>query len=306
MSRSLVAISLCVAGLAGFGCTYNPATGRNQLLLLTTEEEIALGDEAKPQLTAEYGGELRTPPVRDAVTRVGRHLAGFTEADYQKLPWEFTVLDSDVVNAFALPGGKVFISRGLLVRLHDEAEMAGVLGHEIGHVTSQHIDERISQAILLEFGVALTGTLTQSQIASYGASIVSGGYQLKFSRDQESEADRQGVKYMAAAGYAPQAMIGLLEVLMEASQSSRPPEFLSTHPYPESRIRTIHKLLDGPYKITVDNPDFGRFPDRYDREVLSNLGPAMTRSGDAAGPAWCGICRHGGDFGLGRRDGAGL
>ncbi len=261
--------------------------------MLTTEEEITLGEESMPQLTAEYGGAYPSPPVREAVARVGRSLAGHTEPDYTSLPWEFTVLDSDVVNAFALPGGKVFISRGLLQRLHDEAEMAGVLGHEIGHVTSQHIDERISQAVLLEFGVALTGSLTKSQLASYGASIVSGGYQLKFSRDQESEADRQGLKYMAAAGYSPQAMLGLLEVLMEASQSSRPPEFLSTHPYPETRIRSIRKLLEGQYKMTVDNPDYRRFPERYEIEVLANLGPSVARAGGAGGPfAWCGVCRH--------------
>jgi predicted Zn-dependent protease len=119
------------------GCRYNPATGRSQLLLMSSEDAIALGTESKPALILEYGGEVESAQLRSYVSLVGHSLASLTEADYPQLPWEFTVLDSDVINAFALPGGKVFASRGLLARLDSEAQMAGVLGHEVGHVTAQ-------------------------------------------------------------------------------------------------------------------------------------------------------------------------
>lgn len=257
--------------IAATGCTYNPATGRSQFLMLSAEEEIALGESAKGELTAEYGGMVQSAEVRGYVTRVGRSLAAHTEADYPDLPWEFTVLDSGIINAFALPGGKVFISRGLLERLESEAEMAGVLGHEIGHVTAQHVDERISQAMLLEFGVALIGGFTESELAAFGASLFSSGYQLKFSRDQETEADAQGLKYMTAAGYAPRAMLEVLEVLAEASHGERPPELLATHPYPETRIKAVQKLLAGPYKLAVESPDYREYRDRYEIEALGHL-----------------------------------
>lgn len=254
-------------------CTTNPATGRRQLLLLTTEQEIALGDGSKEELITEYGGRVQSPQLASYVTGVGNALASHTEADYAQLPWEFIVVDSEVINAFALPGGKVFISRGLLQRLGSEAQMAGVLGHEIGHVTAQHIDERISQAMLLDFGVALVGSLTDSELAAYGASLFSNGYQLKFGRDQEAEADKQGVKYMTAAGYAPQEMLAVLQVLAEASNGPRPPEFLSTHPYPETRIKTVQGLLAGPYKFAVESPDYRDFRDRYERQALPYVSP---------------------------------
>ena len=145
--RKSILVVLCVV-LAG--CTYNPATGRQQLLLLSVDDAIALGAESKPAVLEQYGGAVETPQLVSYVDDVGHGLVRRTEADYPQLPWEFTVLDSDVVNAFALPGGKVFASRGLLVRLDNEAQLAGVLGHEVGHVTARHVNERISHAILIQ------------------------------------------------------------------------------------------------------------------------------------------------------------
>jgi len=260
------------------GCTYNEATGRTQFVTMSREEEIALGTQATPELTKEYGGEVNSAELRKYVENVGERLVKHVEADYKNLPWEFTVLDSDVINAFALPGGKVFISRGLLAYFNDEAEVAGVLGHEIGHVTSQHVDERISHAMAVQ-GV---GNAILVAVGNEGGSFVSQalpaiigyggqGYLLKFGRDQESEADIQGLKYMTAAGYDPHGMREVLEVLQEASAGNNPPEFLSTHPHPETRIKTVDRLLKEKYAYTQGNPEFKTYEERFQREAKPHL-----------------------------------
>jgi predicted Zn-dependent protease len=282
------------------GCTYNPATGRSQLLLISTDQAIALGTESRAELVAQYGGEVGSAQLRSYVALVGRSLAELTEADYPQLPWEFTVLDSDVVNAFALPGGKVFASRGLLERLDNEAQLAGVLGHEVGHVTAQHVNERISQSMMVA-GITIGATAAAGQSdedwVRVGVPLIVGavgtGYMLSFNRNQESEADEQGVKYMTAAGYDPQAMLEVLQVLAEAGTGPGPPEFLSTHPYPETRMKTVYALLDGPYRYTQGNQNFGKFEQRFQREARPYLTPGQAAGTRDAPILWCGVCRTG-------------
>jgi predicted Zn-dependent protease len=282
--------------LAAAGCTTNPSTGRSQLLLMSTQQAIAIGDESKGPLTDEYGGEVPSTALHAYVVEVGSSMAQRTEAQYPKLPWEFTVLNSDVINAFALPGGKVFVSRGLLAELDDEAQLAGVLGHEIGHVTAEHVNERVSQALgvqLLVMGSAAAAGQSESDWAQAVPVLVGvggQGYLLHFNRRQELEADKQGVKYMVAAGYEPQAMLEVLQVLKSASGSgARGPEFLSTHPYPETRIEAIQGLLAGPYAGARNNPKLQKHRERFQAEVLPNLPPAQAA---VPGPAlWCGVCR---------------
>jgi len=258
------------------GCTTNPATGRAQLNMLSTEEEIALGTEAQPQLTQEYGGEVQSEELRSYVTDVGMRLAKHTEADYPGLPWEFTVLDSEVINAFALPGGKVFISRGLMQQFTNEAQLAGVLGHEIGHVVAQHIDERISRAMGIEVLAQVAGAAVGDESAwSRAVPAVVGlggqGYLLSFNRFQESESDELGVKYMTRAGYDPKAMLQVIAVLVDASQGNLGWELLSTHPHPETRRETVTKLLEGEFAHTQDNPEYRLYPGRYERNALPFL-----------------------------------
>jgi predicted Zn-dependent protease len=231
-------------------------------------------------------------------------MANYTEADYPDLPWEFTLLDSDVINAFALPGGKVFMSRGLAERLDNEAQLAGVLGHEIGHVTARHGNERISQQLLVA-GIAVGATVAAGQSDSdavkYGVPIAVGvggqGYLLKFGRGQELEADRLGMRYMSYAGYDPYGQLQVMQVLAEASQGPRQPELLSTHPHPESRIQQIQDLLATEYAHTQNNPAFELKRDRYHNLFLSRLAelPPATQ-GDkgtfslASASSWCALC----------------
>ena len=260
------------------GCTTNPATGRKQLNLLSAEEEVAMGEQAMPELVQEYGGEVQSPQLRAYVTDVGRRLAAHTEEDLPDLLWEFTLLESDVINAFALPGGKVFITRGLLARFTNEAQLAGVLGHEVGHVTAQHIDERISRAmgveILAQVAAAAVGNQSAwAQAVPMVVGVGGQGYLLKFGRDQERESDILGMRYMVQAGYDPHGMLEVMEVLAEASQGNSPPEFLSTHPHPKTRIETIMELLEGEYAYTRNNPEFRNYSGRFERDAL----PYLTR-----------------------------
>ncbi len=303
--RPSLAILAAVMFLAG--CQTNPATGRRQFNMMSTEEEIALGTEAMPQLIEEYGGRVRSQQLQEYVSGVGGRLAQHTEADGPGLPWEFTVLNSEVINAFALPGGKVFITRGLLERFDNEAQVAGVLGHEIGHVTAQHVDERVTQASLLQLGVSGTELLAGErgglvQAVPLVVGVGGQGYLLKFGRDQESEADVLGVKYMARAEYDPHGMLEVLQVLQSASQGGAPPEFLSTHPHPDTRIRTVRGLLEGEYAYTQNNDQYKKHSGRFKRFASPYLSPSSSaaRHAEPAPVHWCALCAANDGAGAGR------
>ncbi len=250
---ALVLLGLA-AGLSA--CTTNKATGRSQFNSLSREDEIALGNEAGPQLTQEYGGAVTDPRINSYVSRVGMSLAKQTEADYSTLPWTFTLLNSPVINAFALPGGKVFLSRGLAEKFENEAQLAGVLGHEVGHVTAEHADRAVTRQVLLGVGAVTAGVLagddTAMQVAA-GVLVTSAGvFALTYSREQENESDKLGMRYMVAAGYHPKGMLQVMQVLAEASKGGgAPPEFLSTHPAPATRVGIIQKRLDTEYATLI-------------------------------------------------------
>lgn len=243
---TLLAVSTIMATLTG--CSTNPSTGRSQLDLVSSDQVAAMGKQATPELIKEFGGEAKSPELRQYVNSVGRRLAKQIEPEYKDVKWEFHTLESDVINAFALPPGNVFITTGLLSRLSNEAEVAGVLGHEMGHITAAHVDERVSQQMLAELGLGVLGQTNESQIVNMGAQLLTQGTLLNFSRDQESEADEQGLKYMSKAGYDPRGMLGVLNVLIEADQGGGAPEFLSTHPDPKRRLSDAQKRINEEYK----------------------------------------------------------
>ncbi len=309
---------IVLATLAAFswGCSSNPTTGRSQMTLLSKEREIALGEGAKAELASEYGGAVADAQLQAYVARIGHALAAVTESDNPSLPWEFTLLDSDVINAFALPGGKVFMSRGLAARMTNEAQLAAVLGHEVGHVTARHSNERISHAMLVQglvVGAAVGAAQSDEKWLQSAVPVVVGfggqGYLLKFNRDQELEADALGVRYMVRNGYNPLGARQVQEILQAAAgEGSRPPEFFSTHPYPERRIEQINRLLRGEYAYTQDRPDqYQLHEDRFQREFksrLASLPPAAAPARAFASLAsagfdpmdagsWCAHCRSG-------------
>ncbi|MFC2171269.1 M48 family metalloprotease [Acidobacteriota bacterium] len=238
--KTLIACVIASALLFLTGCATNPATGKRQIMLMSEDQEIALGREADPQIISEYG-LYETDPLSSYVDSIGQKLA--SESHRPQLEWQFKVVDSPAVNAFALPGGYIYVTRGILAHFNSEAEMAAVLGHEIGHVTARHTASRMSKAQLVGVSLGVGGLLVPEFNRYSGLAQTSLGMLfLKFSRDDERQADDLGVVYAAKAGYDPQAFIEVFEMLEGVSeQSSRSPlpNWLSTHPSPENRSARI-------------------------------------------------------------------
>jgi len=188
------------------GCTTNPATGRENLSLVSQEEERRLGEEAHPEILEEFGGEYKDASTQAYVRGIGQLLAQSSEMP--DLDWHFTVLDSDIINAFALPGGYIYISRGLMALADDEAQLASVIGHEIGHVTARHYATRQTQSIGAQVGVALLSILTgvtaggeAAQSVGQLGGVLAQGYLASYSRSQELESDGLGIRYLSRTGY---------------------------------------------------------------------------------------------------------
>ena len=243
---ALLAVAVFTAIACIGGCATNPATGKSQYSALSREQEIQMGAQAKPELIKEMGGELNNAEVKEYVTRIGNKLTPFTEGDNPTLPWTFTVVDSDIINAFALPGGQVFISKGLLKCMTNEAQLAGVLGHEIGHVTARHINDRIvSQTTTNITGTILSTVLSEGLGVGLGGMtprvIEFGGQTLvmSFGRDEEIEADSLGMRYMSRAMYNPTGQRQVMQILEAEAKGDPNPEWLSTHPYPKT-LSLIH------------------------------------------------------------------
>src|SRR5512133_1768281 len=191
MTRSLAALA---AALALAACARNPVTGERQLSLVSTEQEIALGKESAEQVTQSIG-RYPDPGVQAYVEGIGKKLAAASERP--QLPWSFTVLDDPTVNAFALPGGPVFVTRGILTHLNSEAELAAVLGHEIGHITARHSVQQISKAQLAQLGLGVGMVLSEdlrkiAPVAGAGLQLLF----LQFGRDAERQSDELGFRYM--------------------------------------------------------------------------------------------------------------
>ncbi len=285
MVRAFVVLGFAALLATQTACTTNAATGRKQFNLLSRNQEIAMGAGAAPQLTEEYGGAVADTGVSSYVRSIGEELARHTEADYPSLPWEFTVLDSDVINAFALPGGKVFISRALAEKLTSEAQLASILGHEIGHVTAQHVDERMSRQYGLAIGGSLLAALASGSDSQWGAigaqaAITGAGlYALSFDRDQESESDALGIRYMVRAGYNPIGSLEAMQVLADEAGGSGggPQDWFSTHPHPGTRVGRIRSILERDHPGALTNPDENVFTDRYRSRMLTPLGIAAAR-----------------------------
>ena len=228
----------------------NPVTGEKQFVSMSPQDEIALGLQSAPQMSAQMGGDVpMSDPRAEEVEHIGELVVARSDAHDSQYKYQFHLLnDAQTINAFALPGGQVFITLGLYQKMSDEAELAGVLGHEIGHVVERHVAQqieksRLGQSIVLGTGVAASGNrngLAAWAVADLADQIV----QLKFSREDESQADRCGLQYMTETGYDPRAMIDVMQILKEISAGGGEPEFLQTHPDPGNRIEAIQEWMD--------------------------------------------------------------
>jgi predicted Zn-dependent protease len=225
------------------GCAVNPATGRRELSLVSESQEIQMGRDADPQITASLG-LVEDTALQRYVSDLGLRLAAVSERP--NLPWSFKVVDDPIVNAFALPGGFIYVTRGILAHFDSEAELAGVLGHEIGHVTARHSASQISRQQLQQIGLGV-GMIFSETVREYG-SLAAAGLQLmnlRFSRGDESESDMLGLRYISRLGYDPQAMVGVFQMLAQVSGGGegRIPEWQLTHPYPENREANIREAI---------------------------------------------------------------
>ncbi len=228
----------------------NPVTGKDQYITITEEQEIALGLQAAPQMAAQFGGLEKDQDYQDAIQYVGNYLVDNSMASISGYPFEFHVLaDQSTVNAFALPGGQIFLTRAMVDALETEGQIAAVLAHEIVHVLARHSAERIAEAQLAE---GLTGALVMatydpdnpaSMRTAQVAMIISQLIQMKYGRDDEITSDELGVQIMGEAGYDPRAMVDVMRMLESVSGGSAPVEFLSTHPSPENRIGRIQAAI---------------------------------------------------------------
>ena len=246
MIRWVIALIIAIVSVVGyFGTTTeNPVTGEKQRVALKPEQEIALGLKTAPEMAAQMGGLSRNAQAKALVERVGAALVRDSLAARSPYKFSFNVLaDPKTINAFALPGGPIFITEGLLRQLKSEAELAGVLGHEIGHVIARHSSEHLAKAQLtqglLSAAVIGTGDFTTAQIGQMVGSMIN----MRYGRDDELESDALGIRIMAEAGYDPRAMLGVMETLAKASSGSRQPEFFSTHPHPDNRQTRIREEI---------------------------------------------------------------
>jgi predicted Zn-dependent protease len=243
--KRLVLILGLTCGLAAVSCATNPATGRRQLILMSEQEEIALGKQSDADIRKQMG-VYEDQELQQYVARIGMRLA--RQSYRPELPWTFTVVDEPAVNAFALPGGFIYVTRGILPFLRNEAELAGVLGHEVGHVDARHSVDQYSKQLLTTGALAGASVFLPRWQSVLGAGSVAAQFAfLKFGRDAELEADRLGVGYASGGGWAPRAMEGVLGTLgrLDAAQGSRRgvPNWAMTHPPAEDRMIKIQDAV---------------------------------------------------------------
>lgn len=254
--KFIIAILVAAVSLVSYWCNTqeNEFTGEKQHVDMTVEQEIALGLQAAPQMADQYGGLHPDREAAQAVKDIGHRLVQSSKVSNSPYEFDFHLLaDEQTVNAFALPGGQIFITGGLLKRLNSEAQLAGVLGHEIGHVVARHSAEQLAKAKLTQglTGAAAMATYDPENPASRGGAVVAAMVgkllNMSYGREDELESDRVAVQLTGSAGYDPRAMMEVMRILEEASGGAGGPEFLQTHPNPGNRVREIEKAIQEEY-----------------------------------------------------------
>lgn len=248
--RNLLIAALVITGASG--CAVNPVTGKQQLMFSSQEQDIATGAQHyQPSQQSQGGQYVVDPQLTTYINQVGKKLAAVS--DNPNLPYEFVVLNNDVPNAWALPGGKMAINRGLLVELKDESQLAAVLGHEIVHAAARHSASQQSKGVLVNAGVMLAGVAALSQDSEYGALAVgamgvgANAWMSKYSRDHELEADHYGIDYMIKAGYDPMGAVELQETfvkLSEGNQTSWLDGLFASHPPSRERVIANRRMAE--------------------------------------------------------------
>lgn len=268
--RTRVWGSWLVVGILSVACATNPVTGRSELSLVSESQEISMGQQAKQEVAASIG-LYDDAQAQTYVSNLGKKLAASSERP--TLPWSFQVVDDPAVNAFALPGGPIFVTRGIMTTLNSEAELAAVVGHEIGHITAKHSVQQISRAQVAQIGLGV-GSILSDNVASV-AGIAGTGLSilfLKYGRDAESQSDALGFKYSMNANYDVREMLDVFRTLERVGASSGGggglPEWLSSHPNPGNRLAATQQRIDSMGGRIPANAVVGR--DAYLR-IIDNM-----------------------------------
>ena len=255
----LVACACCV------GCAVNPVTGDEEFMLIGEQHDKKIGSRYAPEIEKQMGGKLKDQALQEYINNVGQKIVRASHRPHSG--YEFAALNDSSVNAFALPGGYIYITRGMLEKLDTEAQLAGILAHETTHVVARHTAAAMSRQIgmfLLLAGAATAGPGADEMAA---ATVTAQIIDLRYTRADEQEADISGLNYMVRAGYNPYGMVEVMEML-QAENKDHPVEFFSTHPIPENRIlymtARIQTAFDNADRLTVGKDD-------YRRNVLDGL-----------------------------------
>lgn len=254
--RLLVGLLLAVVHAAG--CMRNPVTGKTELSLIGTEREVAIGLQSAPQFEGEFGGKLANSQLQGYLQEVGARLAAVS--DRQDVTYEYSLLSSEVPNGFALPGGKIYITAGLMSQMSNERQLAAVLAHETVHVAARDsvngLQRELGKEILIEVASAAAGE--SGQTAHAVGQVVGSMVNMKYSRNRETRADEFGVRYMVKANYNPWGMVELLELLDSMSQSGSGGlgELFSSHPSTSRRVEDAKDVIRKEYKdFSRETPD---------------------------------------------------
>lgn len=249
--RLLVALAIALFSIFAYfaSSAWNPVTEEKQYVAMTPEQEIALGLQAAPEMARQHGGLHGDERAQILLDEICARLINNSEANTTDWPFECHLLaDTQTINAFALPGGQMFITAALFAALETEGQIAGVMAHEMGHVVARHSAQQLAKQQLTQ---GLTGAAViaaydpddpRTQQTAQVAMLIGQLVNMRFSREDELQSDRLGVQFMAEAGYDPRALIVVMQVLAEASEGA-PPEFFSTHPNPDNRIQRIEEAI---------------------------------------------------------------
>jgi predicted Zn-dependent protease len=253
MKKGIIAVLACALVAS---CAVNPVTGKRELSLISEQQEIAMGQQTDAEVRSQYG-VYASPALEAYVSAAGAALAARTQRP--NLAYHFAVLDSPVINAFAAPGGYIFVTRGLLALMTSEDELAVVVGHELGHVNARHSVKRMSEMMLAQVGLA-AGSAVSPTIAKLSGAAGAGVQLLflKFSRDDEYQADSLGIDYARRAGYDPGSMVTFFDAMQkngDLSGGRAIPGFLSTHPLTADRVREVKAMLKPEDSRLAHNPD---------------------------------------------------
>ncbi|OQA01196.1 MAG: TPR repeat-containing protein YfgC precursor [Planctomycetes bacterium ADurb.Bin401] len=237
--KCVIVVLVIVSAFLFSGCQTNPVTGETEFVIISPEREKEMGADYAKEVEKELGKSIHDQQIQDYVNNVGQKIARVSHMpDYG---FSYKAIDHNSVNAFAIPGGYIYITTGMLKQMNNESQLAAVLGHETAHVTARHIANQMTRDLMINLGLTAASYKVPTT-ALRVAGIVAQLEGMSFTRSQERQADQVGLDYLVKAGYTPNGMIETMEILEKQSES-RPIEFLSTHPNPENRIGLIKENI---------------------------------------------------------------